>query len=382
MLRMSSLAMSIVVLPLLTAFANAAPDSGENAALKYWQGFATLPKFSEAENKIVGECVTTPLDDSVRKIVKDAEYSLEMLHRGSAIRRCDWGMTYEDGVFALLPHAPASRVLTSVACLRARLRFEAGQNVEAIDDLIAAMTLGRHISLDGSLITVLVGYSIEHRATETLAAALPACDAKSIRDLKKRFDSLPPFGTEAAALMICEKETLEWFIRKVKETKDPESLLKFLSWVGISEESGRDSGGKAAEFLKDCGGTAEGVLKFAVETLPSYDTMAKALEMPLDQFQKEFERESVRQAGNPVYKVFFPALAKSRQSSVRAEVRRALFLAAIAVQLNGENALKDHTDPVGGGRFEYVPFKGGFELRSKMKTQDDKNVSLAIGHRK
>ena len=383
MLRALCLAMSILVLPLEFAFADAGSDPGGNAALKYWQAFATLPKFSEAENKTIGDCLTAPLDDSVRKILTEAEYSLQMMHRGSALKNCDWGMRFdEDGVYALLPHAAASRVLTSLACLRARQGFQTGQNPDgAIDDLLAAMTLGRHVSVDGSLIAVLVGYSIENRAIETLAVALPKIDAKTIKDVKARFDALPPFATEASALLACEKVTLDWFIRKVKETKDKEGLLAFLSWVGISEDKDRDSGGKAAAFLKECGGTAEGVVKFAVEALPSYDAMAKTLDLPLDDFEKEFNRESNRQAGNPVYKVFFPALAKARQSRVRADVRRALFSAAIAVQLEGQNALKDHLDPVGGGRFETVPFKGGYELRSKLKLQDDKPVTLTVGHR-
>ena len=63
-------------------------------------------------------------------------------------------MSYEDGVFALLRTA---RVLASLAGLQARQRFGAGQTAEAIDDLLSAMTLGRHISVDGSLIAVCVG---------------------------------------------------------------------------------------------------------------------------------------------------------------------------------------------------------------------------------
>ena len=152
------------------------------------------------------------------------------------------------------------------------------------------MVLGRHISVDGSLIGVLVGYNIEYRVIETLAVALPKLDHKTINDFKTRFDAMPPFGTEGSALLSCEKVTLEWFIRKVKETKDKEELLKFLSWVGISEEKDRDTSGKAAAFLKECGGTAEGVVKFAVEALPSYDAMAKILHLPLDEFEKEFKR--------------------------------------------------------------------------------------------
>src|SRR5205823_6358876 len=125
------------------------------------------------------------------------------------------------------------------------------------------------------------------------------------------------------------------------------------------------------------------VIKFAEQALPSYVVTAKMLDLPLDEFEKTFKAESTKQAGNPVFKVFFPAIAKVRQSKVRADVRRALLSAAIAVQLDGQNALKDYPYPVAGGRFEYVPFQGGFELRSKskLKQQDGKTVTLTVGQR-
>jgi hypothetical protein len=79
--------------------------------------------------------------------------------------------------------------------------------------------------------------------------------------------------------------------------------------------------------------------------------------------------------------MFFPALGKARQSKALADMRQALLSAAIAVQLDGQDALKDYTDPVVGGRFEYAPFQGGFELRSKLKASDDKPVTLTVGRR-
>jgi hypothetical protein len=41
--------------------------------------------------------------------------------------------------------------------------------------------------------------------------------------------------------------------------------------------------------------------------------------------------------------------------------------AALAVQLEGPDALKNHPDPVAGGSFEEVAFEGDFELRSRWK---------------
>jgi len=265
--------------------------------------------------------------------------------------------------------------------LRGRMRLEAGQTKEGIDDFIAAMTLARHVSQrGGGFIMILVGYAMEGKLNESLALYLPKLDAKTLKDLKTRLEALPPFGSQADSLLTCERESLDWFVRGVKEAKDKESLLAFMSFINVSE--GKPAAGdKARAFLQECGGTAEGIIQFAAKARPAYDRLAPKLDLPLDEFENEFERESKAQADNPVYKVFFPALAKVRQSRARADVRRALFSAALDVQLNGKDALKDHPDPVAGGTFEYSAFEGGFELRSKHKTQDDKPLTLTVGHR-
>ena len=132
----------------------------------------------------------------------------------------------------------------------------------------------------------------------------------------------------------------------------------------------------ARAFIAACGGTPEGIAKLAKEVLPSYDLIAEKLKLPLAEFEKAFERESARQAGNPVFKVFFPAIVKCRQSQARMEVYQALLSAAFAVQLQGREALANHPDPVVGGPFEYVPIQGGYELRSKF---DSGRVAIIVG---
>jgi hypothetical protein len=376
------LATTLLAFPFGPALAAAPPDAGANAALKYWQAFATLPTFSKAEqNKLNAECLSMPLDAHARELVARADYALRMMGRGAAIRHCDWGIGWEDGVYVRLPQAQAARALSALACLRARLRFEEGRHAEAGDDVVAAMTLGRHVSQGASFIMVLVGYSIEHRMSEALAAHLPRLNAGTVKGLQARLGALPPFGSQAASLRACEGETLDWFVREVKAAKDQESLLALLRPLLKLADERRPSPEKAAAaFLKECGGTAEGVLKYAAETQPYYELLAKKLDLPPEQFEKEFDREAKKQAGNPVFKLFFPALPKCRWAEARADVRRALLTAALAVRLDGEVALKKHPDPVGGGPFDYVPFEGGFELRSKWK-RDAKPLALTVGRR-
>jgi hypothetical protein len=377
MLRALCLATVIFALPLRPAFADAGTDAGGNAALKYWQAFAQLPKLTDAEaSKVNAEANTMPLDARARELVAKADYALTMMRRGAALRHCDWGIAFDqDGIFALLPHVPAARTLASLACLRARINVQDGHEAQAVEDFAAALTLARHASLDGSLIGVLVGYNIEHHANEVLAHCLPKMSAGAIKGLKTRLDALPPFATISAGLLSCEKETLDWFVRQVKAAPDKDSLVAFLTKV-VGAPHEKNSG---PAFLKDCGGTAAGVLKYAEQARPSYDRLAPKLALPLDQFDKEFERETKRQAGNPVFKTFFPAIIKVRLAKARADERHALLAAALAVQVDGRDALKNHPDPIVGGPFEYAAFDGGFELRSKWTVKGP--LVLTVGQR-
>src|SRR4051812_22051989 len=90
--------------------ADAPPAPGSNAALKYWQAFATLPQLTDAEaNRLNAECLTMPLDARSREVVGKAEYALRILRHGAALPRCEWGIGNEEGVYTRLPQVLAAR---------------------------------------------------------------------------------------------------------------------------------------------------------------------------------------------------------------------------------------------------------------------------------
>ena len=216
MLRAACLAVLVVAQPLM-AQAEDSAKSSPNAALKYWQAFATMPKLSDAEQNHLAdyaEYPVNPQDGPIRDFVNQAEYALNMLHRGAAVRPCDWGVTYEeDGVVVRLPQVSAARLLTSLARLRGRMRLEAGQTKDGINDFLAAMTLARHVSHNGGFIAILVGYHLEYRLSDSLAVYLPKLDVKTIKDLQTRLEALPPFGSHVTSLLTCERTTLDCFVR-------------------------------------------------------------------------------------------------------------------------------------------------------------------------
>jgi hypothetical protein len=380
MLRALCLTMTILALPLDSVLADEGPDLGANAALKYWQAFATLPRVPPAEQKkLEAECLTLPLDAHVREIVARSEYALQMMHSGAAQPGCEWGLGYDAGIGTLLPHLEGAGLLSCVACLRARMRFDEGRNAEAIEDIIDAMILSRHVTLDGVNIMLVWGYSIENRASQTLALYLPKLDAGMIKDLKTRLDALPRSESLTEALRLEAKTVEISVVRKVKAARDKESLLASLSRTLESE--GRISAEKGRAFLDQCGGTAEGVIGYAEKMLQSYERMAQNQDLPLDQFVQAWDAEVAKQAGNPVFKNLAAFIPKMRWFTARTELRRALLSAALAVQLDGPDALRNRPDPLSGGPFDYIAFAGGFELRSKFRLSEGLQSNLKLDER-
>jgi hypothetical protein len=356
-------------------------DLNANAALKYWRGFASLPKLDKAEQEqIIQGAATMPLTPRVKDVVLSSKVSLHELYNGAAVPDCAWGLTFEDGISALFSECPAARLLAGLACLRARLRFEDGSPAEALDDLFAALTLARHVTRGGSLIHAHVGMGIENATNEVLAVYLPRLDEATLKALPARLDKLPAAGTMADALRREEEVFLGWFVRRVRRLKGRDQLVEFLDYC--QNGAGRkDQFAKGKAFLEECGGTAEAVLQQAEKVRPFYATFAEKMKLPPDELAKAFEAEKKRMDRNPAFRLLAPGLVNCRQAVARWEARRAMLRAAVAVRLGGTDALKAHPDPFGDGPFAYEAFDGGFELKSKLRFQD-RPWALTVGKRK
>lgn len=353
-------------------------DLEQNAALKYWRGFANLPRLSsEEQERLRKEALTVPLDAKIKDLIDKGRGALHELHNGANVPRCAWGVTIEDGMAALLPECEAARAMTTLAVLRMRQRF-AEVNHGALDDAWATLKLGRDLSQNRTIIAVLVGIAIETVVIDAVAAELPRLDAATVRTFSDRVGRLPPMNTVAAAITTSEEAGgLDWFAQRVRQCKDRDELVKFLSGI-LGTEMVRGQTGE--EFLRECGGTKEAVLAKAESARPFYRRAADLMPLPLGRFEKQWDEENRRIQANPVLKLLAPALGKCRLAEARLEARQKLWQAAVAVRLGGHNDLKDHPDPFGDGPFEYVPFDGGFELRSRLKAPD-KPVTLTVGKR-
>ena len=94
--------------------------------MKYWQAFALMPTLDKDQEKLLEQWSKVPLDAAALKLIEMSQGSLEYLHRGAKLLRCDWSLDYEDGSFLRLPYLPKARTLARLAALHARHEFEQG----------------------------------------------------------------------------------------------------------------------------------------------------------------------------------------------------------------------------------------------------------------
>lgn len=343
-----------------------------NAALPYGQAFLALRRQPREFAKLDVDCLTMPLDARARDLATRGAYALREMRRGAALPRCDWAAPAQWGVALSFSPGEGARALSGLACLRARLAFEEKRPAEALEDVLAALTLARHLSRDGTLDSLWDSYQIERQMGETLALYLPGLDARSLKDVKTRLDALPPGGIAATATGYMMEAMLDWVVGETREAKDKQSLLAFLTQLVPCSGGPPDGNRPQGEaLLAACGGTAEGVLAFAKKMRPAAASLVKKLELPPDQVEAEFEREEKKLAVNPVFGSFGPVLHKVRVRQAQAQIRRSLLVAAVAVQQGGREELQTHPDPVVGGPFVIVPVEGGFELRSKAQLNEN-----------
>ena len=155
------------------AVGDATPESGSNAALKYWQAFAVLPTLNPSQEKIVQEWSKVPLDAAALQLIEQSQGSREYLLRGAKLDRCDWSLDYDDGIFLRLPYLSKSLLLARLAALHARHEFSQGHWESGWADVSAIQKLARQVEAEPIMIVQLVSYAIEATAIDAAAPYLP-----------------------------------------------------------------------------------------------------------------------------------------------------------------------------------------------------------------
>jgi len=350
-----------------------------NAALFYWRAFSLLPNLDKKQEKLLEKAVEAePVEEALGEVVKLSEPSLRELHRGARQPRCVWATPIEDGVSTLLPHAGKTRQLARIALARAHWNFSRGKPAEGVDDLIAAMTLARHIGADPILITLLVDYAVETMADNLAAADMNRMGPAETKQFAEKFDRLPPATTVSQAVLGERDIFLDPIIKLLSKPGGKEKMFEQFGIV--------DANDPVIKALK--GMSREQLLEGAVGMRPLYEKLAALMELPLSKTGKDEEKvsawladPSVKETTRTMAKTLLPGIV-ALKAEVRQKLCLALLKAAVAVQQHGPEALSNpaYHDPYANAAFQYEKLKDGFRLRSKTPNpRTGKPMSLETG---
>jgi hypothetical protein len=352
-------------------------QSAEDAAVKYLRADASLRQSyalpADAVPKLQ-KSLESPLDGDDEKLVAAADEALVEFHHGAASNRCDWVMSAEDGPLANTAHRGAIKELVAVAEIRSRLRFRDGDMPGAIDDAVAAMAAARHLSVDGSLASVLFAYKLENSVTGILARNLLRLSSTQLRELESAINGLPS-GSDLRAAFESEKLSRDDILASVQGAKTRDDLiaglLRNIPILGSNREL-------AAQIVDGCGGSVKAFTACVDQQQSFYVSWAPRFALPPEEFDKAYKVEFDKLSkANPVVWQFTPNLARFRWTEAHEQTRRALLQTAIAVRLDGPQALNQHFDPYDQKPFVYTVLDEGFRLDSRL-TDGGIPISLSI----
>ena len=184
-----------------------------------------------------------------------------------------------------------------------------------------------------------------------------------------------PGGSNLGTALESEKLSRNEFLTLAQNAKTRDELIEQLLQNIPVLQSNREL---AAQIIDGCGGSVKGFVNCVDQQRSFYESWAPRFTLPPEQFEKAFKVEFTELSKkNPVVRQFTPALPRFRWVEADQQTRRALLQAAIAVRLEGPEALNQHSDPYDKRPFTYTVVDGGFRLESRL-TDDGIPISLLI----
>jgi hypothetical protein len=368
-----------VTFVLLLAFQTCAfaQPKDRNAAVQYLRADAALhqayPLPPQAWVKLE-QALEEPLSTEDEKLVAAASEALTEFQHGAKSKLCEWQMSSEDGPFANTSHRGAVMELVAVSALRARMRLRDGDDKGAIADLLAAYAAARHLSLDGSIASVLIGYKLEREVTAILQNAIALLTPPELETLESGLADLPQ-GSSTQNAIAAEKLKRNDLIGIVGNARTHDELISHMA-AGIPSLA--NDRAKAQELVDGCGGSLAGVMNCIDRQRAFYEKWIANFGLPPETFQQQYDPDYARAStGNPILERFTPMLSRFRWAEAYNNTRRALLHAAVAVQQGGAKELSRYPDPSNGRPFSYTQLANGFVLESALK-ENGKPISLSV----
>lgn len=211
---MKSLVTAVGTVCVLAVVVNAQqqPQTG-NAALRYWMAFAVLQDApADAATTDLLQRVadgSAPWDEArLGPILRANAEALAIMDRASTLRSCDWGIEYDLGPHAPIPHLARGRVIGRLSVLSGMRLAARGETSEAVDRWLAAIRFSQHLAEGGTLISLLSANSVLLPSLRALAGEVSRLTPESRARIDAGLRALPDTGFDWPNAMVQEERAL------------------------------------------------------------------------------------------------------------------------------------------------------------------------------
>jgi len=382
---MKLIGLSLLIVTSTAAVAIAEGRTDINPAMHYYRAFTLAPDLSQADRDYLfnTESRGQKLPERFGELVGRYDNQFKLVRQAAqAAVPCDWGVDMTAGPATMLPHLARCKAVAQTARLRAMWDLQNGRQEDAIEDLVAALTLARNSSRDGILISALVQIAMENILCSAVAENFYQFSPENLKQLADRFDAAPLRGTVAACIPMEKACFSDWLINKIEQLQkdNPGNDNKVMAAsrelvAGFDgPEEGQPTQPKPSLWEKvnrAAGGTSDGVLKLLREEDPFFQRMAETMALPPGQYEdqmKQFMTE-IRKSSNPLVPHMFSAWEKCQPKEFAVLVELAMVRAAVEYKLQGTAGLQRVADPYGQRPFTLERFVSqgvdrGFKLKS------------------
>lgn len=195
-----------------------AQQTSDNAALRYWTAFAALqdPPADAATTDLLLRVAEggAPWDEGRLGAILDANsQGLDIMARASTLRACDWGVEYQLGPEAPIPHLAKARVLGRLNVLAGMRLAARGQTPEAVDRWLAGVRFSQHLAQGGTLISLFSAQSILLPTLQALAGEVSRLNPESRAKVDAGVRALPETAFDWPDAMRREESALATGVR-------------------------------------------------------------------------------------------------------------------------------------------------------------------------
>jgi hypothetical protein len=208
----------------------ALPPDRDNAALLYYQAFCIYEKPDDTMQDMIRELANGRIEPNptITKYIESCRPAIKLAESAAELNKCDWGVTYSDGLDAQAAYLAQARNLTHIILADARIALKQADYDLAIQRCLTARKFGIDVGQDPLTVGFLVEKSIERISNRCIQDILSsgAMELKKVQHLKAQLDKLDRRIKPLEFFLKVEQEVMAMYmtperIRQVLPLIDP-----------------------------------------------------------------------------------------------------------------------------------------------------------------